>query len=99
MYFYITTAKGTRINHGEYNKQFMADKKDFKTIKKGDKCLVFCNGTIGQGRVAYNYSKDTALEMLSELMLELTKLEEKEMIIPEESSDYVTDFCTDDIPF
>ena len=71
MYFYTTTAKGTRLNHGAYNKQFMANKKDFKTITKGDKVLVFSNGTTGPGARSENYGKVEALEMLQELIKEL----------------------------
>jgi hypothetical protein len=71
MYFYIDTAKGTRINHGEYQTHFIADKKDFKNIKKGDKCLVFTNGTIGQGRISYNYGKKQAIATLERLLKEL----------------------------
>lgn len=73
MYFYTTTAKGTRLNHGAYNKQFMADKKDYRTIKKGDKVLVLSNGTIGPGARSENYGKVEALDMLRGLILEIEK--------------------------
>jgi len=71
MYFFIDTAKGTRINHYTRSKEFMPDKNKHKTIKKGDKCLVFCNGTIGQGRLSYNYAKNDAIKMLQSLILDL----------------------------
>jgi len=68
MYFYVTTAKGKRTCKAEKDKHFMPETKIPKTINKGDKCLVFCNGTIGQGRQAYNYSKKEAIKMLNKLL-------------------------------
>lgn len=72
MYFFVDTAKGTRINHASRSNEFIVeDIKKHKTIKKGDKCLVFCNGTIGEGRLSYNYKKEDAIKMLTKLIKEL----------------------------
>lgn len=75
MYFYVTTAKGKRINHFAKFNDFdpEATNAKYKTINKGDTCLVFCNGTIGQGRISYNYAKKDAIEMLEGLIKELRK--------------------------
>lgn len=71
MHFYIDTAKGPRINHAKAFEEFIPGKARHKTIKKGDKCLVFCNGTIGTGRLAYNYAEKEAIKMLKTLISEL----------------------------
>lgn len=72
MYLYVDTAKRKRINHPARESDFMPkDKSFYQTILPGQKCLVFCNGTIGKGRLAYNYSKEDAIEMLNELITEL----------------------------
>lgn len=74
MYFFVDTAKRSRINHYEMDNDWYIgtpDKRKYKTIKAGEKCLVFCNGTIGQGRLAYNYKKEDAIKMLKGLIKEL----------------------------
>ena len=69
MYFYITVAKGKRICQARRNKMFIQDRK--RTINKGEKCLVFSNGTIGLGARSYNYSQAEAVKMLRELLTAL----------------------------
>lgn len=74
MYFYVTTAKRARINHYARQRDWYVGEPDnskYRTIKKGDKCLVFSNGTIGQGAIRYNYAKKDAIKMLKELIKEL----------------------------
>lgn len=72
MYFYIDTAKGARLNHYAIQQEFIPkDKSHYKTIKKGEKCLVFSNGTIGQGAIKYNYKKRDAIRVLKRLLKEL----------------------------
>ena len=74
MYFYVDTAKGKRINHYARDNSWCIgkpDNKKFKTINKGDKCLVFCNGTIGPGRISYNYAKCDAIKVLQNLINKL----------------------------
>ena len=104
MYFHVETTKGKRLNHYSYQRDFMPKKKDHKTISKGEKCLVFCNGTIGRGRIAYNYKKDDAIKLLNKLIDELTSSKTDSEILTEdikkactESIDY--GFTVDDIPF
>jgi len=71
MYFIVTTAKASRLDRALTEKSF--ERITERTIKKGDKCLVFSNGTIGQGARSYNYSKDEAIKMLESLIIELKK--------------------------
>lgn len=72
MHFYIDTAKRPRLNHYAIQQEFMVeDKNKFKTIKAGEKCLVFTNGTIGSGRISYNYKKKDAIEVLNNLIASL----------------------------
>ncbi|MFZ8933223.1 MAG: hypothetical protein ACO2ZP_04925 [Bacteriovoracaceae bacterium] len=73
MYFYIDKAKRKRVNHYEKQRDFdpEATNKKYQTIEAGEKCLVFCNGTIGRGRISYNYKKEDAIKMLKELINKL----------------------------
>ena len=71
MYFYIDIAKGKRIDHAERQNSFMEPVNKFKTILKGDKCLVFSNGTIGPGALSFNYKKEAAIKLLEKLITEL----------------------------
>lgn len=72
MTFYVDTAKGKRINQAIRDSLFIIPNDlDLKTIKKGEKCLVFSNNTIGQGRRTFNYKKQDAIKMLNKLIKEL----------------------------
>ena len=72
MFFYVDTAKRKRINHAKRSIDFEElPLNEYKTILPGEKCLVFCNGTIGQGRIAYNYKKEDAIKMLKGLIKKL----------------------------
>jgi hypothetical protein len=77
MYFYVETAKGKRINEALRKQHFIMEGNtegiDFKTIKKGEKCLVFSNGTIGAGARSFNYKKRDAVGMLKKLITELER--------------------------
>jgi hypothetical protein len=73
MYFYVETAKGKRINEALRKQHSFTEGIDFKTIKKGEKCLVFSNGTIGAGARSFNYKKRDAVGMLKKLITELER--------------------------
>ena len=74
MYMYVTTARAARINRPDKEDIFNAGKKIPRTIKKGERCLVFSNGTIGTGCITYNYKKDYAVNMLRELINDLERV-------------------------
>jgi hypothetical protein len=69
MNFYVDTAKRKRIDHAINQKLFI--KSNIRTIQKGEKCLVFSNGTIGKGAISYNYSRLEAIKLLNKLLIEL----------------------------
>jgi hypothetical protein len=71
MFFYVTTAKGKRIDRAKQAREFLPYKE--RTINKGDKVLVFSNGTHGKGSRSYNYSKEEALKMLKDLIKKLSE--------------------------
>lgn len=71
MYFYVESAKGPRIDHAKRSDTFMPPVPFKRTIKRGERCLVFSNGTIGPGCITYNYSKPLAISMLRGLIAEL----------------------------
>lgn len=71
MYFYVDTAKRKRLCWFDKMNNFIGEVS--RNINKGEKCLVFCNGTIGKGRIAYNFKKDEAIRMLQGLIMELEK--------------------------
>lgn len=80
MHFYVDTAKAKRLNHYAIRQEFIPneDKSVYKTILKGEKCLVFTNGTIGPGALKYNYKKSDAIKMLQKLIDELKENEPEE---------------------
>jgi hypothetical protein len=101
MYFKVETAKGARqCKLSEYsimNSDVPWITIKPKVIKKGEKCLVFTNGTIGQGARSYNYSKDKAIALLKRLINELESDKTDEEILDEK----INEACKacDEIPF
>lgn len=71
MFFYVDTAKGKRIDKAKQDREFLPYKK--RTINKGDKVLVFSNGTHGKGARSYSYSKGEAIKMLKKLIKKLSE--------------------------
>lgn len=105
MFFYVTEAKGARQCKLSQDIADFTSKPKAKTIKKGDKCLVFSNGTLGQGARSYNYSKDKAIKMLERLIEELKSGDSDSKTVNEQTKEFVADhrgyeeFSADDIPF
>jgi glutamate 5-kinase len=72
MYFYIEKTKGKRIDEGKRRNEFIPTNE--RTIKRGEKVLVFSNGTIGKGARSLNYSKKEAVKILKALIRELDEV-------------------------
>lgn len=88
MYMYVDTAIRDRKCHN-----FGTNK---KVIKSGEKHLIICNGTIGQGRRAKNINTHDAISMLEGIIKELKDQDLNKIVKP--SYDNI-DFSGDDIPF
>ena len=65
-----------------------------KAIKAGEKHLVLCNGTIGQGRRTKNINTHDAITMLEKMLKEL-----KDQDLSKIDKPSYDDFSSDDIPF